>query len=141
MEEEIVQVLSDSVCYMVMGMAGSGKSTFVHQLLQQLKIKEKKSLAINLDPAVREVAYTIDYDIKKQVDYKKVMKTHKLGPNGAILTSLNLFAASHLNGLADILLDKSKDPLDIVVDTPGQLEVFTWSASGQIICDVISKPP
>ncbi len=30
MEEEVVQVLSESVCYMVMGMAGSGKSTFVH---------------------------------------------------------------------------------------------------------------
>jgi hypothetical protein len=39
------------------------------------------------------VAYSIDYDIKKKVNYKNVMKDHKLGPNGAILTSLNLFAA------------------------------------------------
>lgn len=53
-----------------MGMAGSGKSTFVNQLIHQIKNKNRKCLAINLDPAVREVAYSIDYDIKKQVDYK-----------------------------------------------------------------------
>jgi GTPase SAR1 family protein len=31
-------------------------------------------------------------DIRDTVKYKEVMRQHNLGPNGAIMTSLNLFA-------------------------------------------------
>lgn len=31
-------------------------------------------------------------DIRDTVNYKKVMQVYNLGPNGAIVTSLNLFA-------------------------------------------------
>lgn len=34
---------------------------------------------INLDPAVYNLPYTPDIDIRKTVDYKKTMKEHKLG--------------------------------------------------------------
>lgn len=47
---------------------------------------------INLDPAVQEVPYNVNIDISDTVNYKKVMKEYNLGPNGAIMTSLNLFA-------------------------------------------------
>ena len=53
----------------------------------------KRAYNINLDPAVLEVAYPCNIDIRDSVKYKKVMKTYSLGPNGAILTCLNLFAA------------------------------------------------
>ena len=33
-------------------------------------------------------------DIRDTVNYKEVMKKYKLGPNGGIVTSLNLFATS-----------------------------------------------
>ena len=33
-------------------------------------------------------------DIRDTVNYKSVMKQYELGPNGAIITSLNLFATS-----------------------------------------------
>ena len=47
---------------------------------------------VNLDPAVREVPYPTNIDIRDSVNYKEVMKQYKLGPNGGIVTSLNLFA-------------------------------------------------
>ena len=47
---------------------------------------------VNLDPATLNVSYDASIDIRDTVDYKQVMKQHKLGPNGAIMTSLNLFA-------------------------------------------------
>ena len=51
------------------------------------------SYYINLDPAVRgDTPFAANIDIRDTVDYKEVMKQYGLGPNGAILTSLNLFA-------------------------------------------------
>lgn len=47
---------------------------------------------INLDPAVRNVPFDSNIDIRDSVNYKEVMKQYNLGPNGGILTSLNLFA-------------------------------------------------
>ena len=76
-----------------MGMAGSGKTTFVHRLISYLSQHGKRPYTMNLDPAVLEVAYPCNIDIRDSVKYKKVMKSYSLGPNGAILTCLNLFAA------------------------------------------------
>lgn len=74
-------------------MAGSGKTTFVHRLISYMSQHGKKTYNMNLDPAVLEVQYPCNIDIRDSVKYKKVMKSYSLGPNGAILTCLNLFAA------------------------------------------------
>ena len=47
---------------------------------------------MNLDPAVMTLPYGANIDIRDTVRYKEVMKQFNLGPNGGILTSLNLFA-------------------------------------------------
>lgn len=47
---------------------------------------------MNLDPAVKSVPFGANIDIRDTVDYKEVMRQYQLGPNGAIMTSLNLFA-------------------------------------------------
>ncbi len=46
----------------------------------------------NLDPACYEVPYPANIDIRDTVNYKEVMKQYGLGPNGGIVTALNLFA-------------------------------------------------
>ena len=51
-----------------------------------------KSYYVNLDPAVKSVPFAANIDIRDTVNYKEVMKQYELGPNGAIMTSLNLFA-------------------------------------------------
>jgi len=92
---------------------------------------------VNLDPAVRSVSYPVNVDIRDTVNYKEVMKHFGLGPNGGIMTSLNLFATKFDQVLE--LLDKRAPDLDyVLIDTPGQIEVFNWSASGQIICDALA---
>lgn len=53
---------------------------------------KKPPYVINLDPAVHEVPYPANIDIRDTVNYKEVMKQFSLGPNGGIITSLNLFA-------------------------------------------------
>jgi hypothetical protein len=48
---------------------------------------------MNFDPAVTFLPYTPNVDIRRKVDYKKLMKESNLGPNGAITTALNLYCA------------------------------------------------
>jgi GTPase Era involved in 16S rRNA processing len=68
------------------------------------------------------------------------MQQHRLGPNGAIMTSLNLFCTKFDQVIG--ILEKRADsdtPMDyILVDTPGQIESFTWSASGSIISEALA---
>lgn len=65
------------------------------------------------------------------------MKQYKLGPNGGIVTALNLFCTKFDKVIQ--LIDKSKDAHELcVLDTPGQIEVFTWSASGVIITKALA---
>ena len=63
--------------------------------------------------------------------------TSQLGPNGGIITSLNLFATKFDQVLN--LIDRRSDQVDhVIFDTPGQIEVFTWSASGNIITEALA---
>ena len=120
----------------VLGMAGSGKTTFVQKLEEEIANKDQESYIINLDPAVMDTLYEPNLDIRDTVKYKEVMVSNNLGPNGAILTCLNLFS-TNIDKVISIL--ENKTDLDfIVTDTPGQLEVFSWSASGKLISDSFS---
>ena len=68
----------------------------------------KKTYNINLDPAVLNVKFPANIDIRDSVKYKAVMKEYKLGPNGAILTSLNIFAAQ-FDQVVKLIDEKSAD--------------------------------
>lgn len=128
--------------------------------------------AINLDPAAKYIPFQSSIDIRDTVDYLEVMRQHKLGPNGAILTCLNLFATKfdQVMGIlekrafdqedtnkigdkestkdaanSDATKPNSKESKDkkpsldyILVDTPGQIEAFTWSASGSIVTSALA---
>ena len=76
----------------VIGMAGSGKTTLMQRLNADLHEARLPYYLINLDPAVLETPFGANIDIRDTVNYKEVMKQYKLGPNGGILTALNLFA-------------------------------------------------
>lgn len=96
------------------------------------------------------------------------MKQFNLGPNGGILTSLNLFSTKidQVIGLlekrttapepvpapeqstVEFMTGKGKSPAPasqhrqvkhILVDTPGQIEVFVWSASGEILLSSLAS--
>ncbi|KPI42928.1 GPN-loop GTPase 1 [Cyphellophora attinorum] len=143
------------VAVVCVGMAGSGKTTFMQRINNYLHLQKTKPYVLNLDPAVLKVPFQPNIDIRDSINYKEVMKQYNLGPNGGILTSLNLFATKIDQIIA--LLEKRANPpppdasstkpvattapppKHILVDTPGQIEVFVWSASGSILLESLAS--
>lgn len=119
------------------GMAGSGKTTFVQRLNSHLHQKKSAPYVINLDPAVLKVPFGCNIDIRDSINYKKVMENYNLGPNGAIVTSLNLFSTK-IDQVLSIVKKRSENFKHCIVDTPGQIECFVWSASGSIITEAFA---
>jgi GTPase SAR1 family protein len=142
------------VAIVCVGMAGSGKTTFMQRINAHLHAQSTPPYVVNLDPAVHKVPFQANIDIRDSVNYKEVMRQYKLGPNGGILTSLNLFATK-VDQVVELLEKRTAPPPPppepdaeggggssssaakrighILVDTPGQIEVFVWSASGDIL--------
>ncbi|KAF4122272.1 uncharacterized protein GMORB2_7264 [Geosmithia morbida] len=129
------------------GMAGSGKTTFMRRINSYLHSQQKPPYVINLDPAVLTVPFDSNIDIRDSVNYEEVMRQYNLGPNGGILTSLNLFATK-VDQIVGLLEKRARpDPEqpdrqvieNILVDTPGQIEVFVWSASGTILLESLAS--
>jgi GTPase SAR1 family protein len=166
----------EATAVVCIGMAGSGKTTFMQRINSYLHSKRTPPYVVNLDPAVRTVPFESNIDIRESIDYKEVMKQYNLGPNGGILTSLNLFAtkvdqimgilekrcgvapyqspnanqteaapsATSSTPSAASATDSTSNPTSspinhILLDTPGQIEVFVWSASGQILLSSLAS--
>ncbi|EDV29241.1 uncharacterized protein TRIADDRAFT_19709 [Trichoplax adhaerens] len=127
-----------ATCLICLGMAGSGKTTFVQRVNAYLHSRQTPPYIVNLDPAVHEVPFPANIDIRDTVKYKEVMKQYGLGPNGGIVTSLNLFA-TRFDQAIKFIEKKQHDYKYVLFDTPGQIEVFTWSASGSIITDSLAS--
>jgi GTPase SAR1 family protein len=155
--------LKQPVCLLMVGMAGSGKTTLMQRLCSEMNQRQLQSYVVNLDPATARVPYPANIDIRDTVDYKKIMSQYHLGPNGAILTALNLFttkfgqvldlidrrcATTAIQREGQATKEEEEEELEgdeeeqgsdeskldyVLIDTPGQIEIFTWSASGQII--------
>jgi hypothetical protein len=112
-----------------------------------LHSKREPPYVINLDPAVLKLPFDSNIDIRDSLNYKEVMREYNLGPNGGILTSLNIFATK-IDQVMTILekrtslgsgAPETKPIRNIIVDTPGQIEVFVWSASGSILLDSLAS--
>lgn len=124
-------------CIICLGMAGSGKTTFVQRLTSHLHSVGSVPYVVNLDPAVHSLPYSANIDIRDTVKYKEVMRQYSLGPNGAIVTSLNLFATRFDQVIR--FIEQQQQCRYVLFDTPGQIEVFTWSASGAIISESLAS--
>lgn len=82
--------------------------------------------------------FLCETDVRDTINYKEVMKQYGLGPNGAIVTSLNLFATK-FDQVISLIAKASEKHKFCIIDTPGQIEVFTWSASGNIITETLAS--
>lgn len=57
-----------------LGLAGSGKTTFIQRMNSYLHSENKPPYIINLDPAVSHLPFDANIDIRDTVNYEEVMK-------------------------------------------------------------------
>ena len=111
----------------VIGTAGSGKSTLTSRILQYYEKNSAFASVLNLDPGVESLPYTPDVDVRDYVDIVALMKQYDLGPNGSMIMASDLIASK----IDQIENQVSKvNPDYLIVDTPGQMELFAYRASG-----------
>ncbi|KAI9862529.1 MAG: ATP binding protein [Trichoglossum hirsutum] len=108
---------------LVMGPAGSGKTTFCTALIQYLRNNKRSCFYVNLDPAAEEFAYEPDLDIKDLISLEDVMEDVGLGPNGGLVYCFE-FLLENLDFLTEALDPLTEEYL-IIFDMPGQIELYT----------------
>lgn len=114
----------------ITGTAGSGKSLLTSRLDQWYKARDNLSITLNLDPAVENLPYNPDIDIRDYIDINELKERYSLGPNGSIIMAYDLVATKI--GEMQIEIDRLS-PDYLLVDTPGQIELFSYRSSGPYI--------
>ncbi len=88
-----------------------------------------------MDPAAEVIPYPPDIDVREYIDARKVMKEYNLGPNGALIVAVDMLVN---------YIDKIKEELDsikpnyVIIDSPGQLELFAFRQSGPLVLDQLT---
>lgn len=114
----------------VVGMAGSGKSSLTAAYSEWLRTNDQDVLVANLDPGATALPYNPDIDARKYVDIQKLMEEYQLGPNGALIMASDLIA-DNLEDMRDEI--EAANPDILLVDTPGQIELFAFREGGRFI--------
>jgi hypothetical protein len=114
------------------GTAGAGKTTLTAAFQNWMHDNGYDAITMNLDPGADKLPYVPDVDIRDWVKLDDVMVEYSLGPNGAQVVAADLLALN---------MDKVMEPAEklesdyMLVDTPGQLELFAYRQSGNIIVE------
>lgn len=114
----------------VTGTAGSGKSLLTGALKNWYVNRGEDAIAVNLDPGVVELPYDPDVDIRDRVQLQTVMEDYGLGPNGALILAADMVATKLTEIQDDVDSFKAET---VIVDTPGQTELFAFRESGEYI--------
>jgi len=119
-----------------LGTAGSGKSSMASAARNWFSERGTNVITANLDPGAERLPYVPDVDVREYVRLDEVMDRYGLGPNGAIIVSADLVAEDFGDILKEI---EEYSPDYLMVDTPGQLELFVFRASGSYIVKALGK--
>ena len=124
---------------LIIGPPGSGKTTYIKSIKEFYSQCGRKTISINLDPANDNKISSFDIDIRNLISLEEVEKKLKLGPNGSFLYCIN-FLNDNISWLEEqINQEKYKDYFYYLIDTPGQIEIFTISPEFKNICDYLTN--
>src|SRR5512136_1596785 len=118
------------------GTAGSGKSTMVYAFQTWMNSQGLDCVTVNLDPGAESLSYAPDVDVKDWVDLGKIIEEQGLGPNGAQVAAADLLALN-AKEIAEVL--ETYQTSYFLIDTPGQIELFTFRSSGPAIIDAFGR--
>ena len=111
----------------VTGTAGAGKSLLTSKIKEYYTKNATFPATLNLDPGVGSLPYSPDIDVRDYVDVNTLMEEYELGSNGSLIMANDLIATKidEIQKEADTI-----NPDYLLVDTPGQMELFAYRQSG-----------
>ncbi len=120
----------------MLGTAGSGKTVLTRTLLDWFNEKKLNVATLNLDAGVRRLPYNPDIDVRDIVNIDYLTDKLELGPNGAMIASMDLIATKidHIQSEIEYI-----EPEYLLIDTPGQIELFAYRSSGRLISSVLAE--
>lgn len=107
----------------IIGPAGSGKSTYCALIQSHSKLLKRNIHVINLDPAAEKFDYEPTVDIRELINTDDVMEFTKLGPNGGLIYSMN-YLIENIEWLEEKIGNLGVDDY-VLFDCPGQIELYT----------------
>jgi GTPase SAR1 family protein len=107
---------------LVMGPAGSGKSTYCSLIQQHCDAIKRPAHVVNLDPAAEVFDYPCAIDIRELISLDDVMEELGYGPNGGLVYCME-YLVENMDWLEDKIQDFSDDYL--IFDCPGQVELYS----------------
>ncbi|CAJ0597384.1 unnamed protein product [Cylicocyclus nassatus] len=109
---------------LVMGPAGSGKSTYCSVIYNHCLSIGRQVHVVNLDPAAESFNYPATADVRALISVDDVMEDEELalGPNGALVFCME-YLVQNMEWLHDELCEGEDDYF--VFDCPGQIELYS----------------
>lgn len=108
---------------LVMGSAGTGKSTYCKALQDHCAASGRSVRVINLDPAAETFKYSCSVDIRELISVDDVMTEMGFGPNGALIFCME-YLIDNETWLQEALESFLEDDY-ILLDCPGQVELYS----------------
>lgn len=122
--------MKEEIFVYLIGTAGSGKSTLTYNFQRWMGLRGLDAITVNLDPGAENLPYEPDVDVRDWISLKEIMESYGLGPNGAQIACADMLALN---------TDDIKKSIDsfktdyVLMDTPGQLELFVFREAGKYI--------
>ena len=117
------------------GTAGCGKSTLTNAFQLWLNNQGYDAITVNLDPGAESLLYAPDVDVRDWVKLGEIMAEHGLGPNGAQIAAADMMALN-VKEISQVI--EGFDTDYVLIDTPGQIELFTFRQSSKVILEELS---
>ncbi|MCS7143663.1 MAG: ATP/GTP-binding protein [Archaeoglobaceae archaeon] len=118
------------------GIAGSGKTHLTKAFSNWLDSRGVDHMTVNFDPGADFVPYSADVDVRDWFTLEDVMHKYSIGPNSAQIVCSDLLVT---------VVDEVKYEIDlsnpsfVLIDTPGQMEIFMLRESSRVIIEALGK--
>ncbi|EQC33599.1 GPN-loop GTPase [Saprolegnia diclina VS20] len=119
-------------CQIVMGPAGTGKSTYCKNMHEHCATTGRMTYVVNLDPAAETFDYPVAFDIRDLISLEDVMEELGYGPNGGLVYCME-YLIQNLDWLQDLLVEYSDDDY-FIFDCPGQIELYSHLPVMKSLC-------
>lgn len=122
----------------VLGPAGSGKSTYCSSIVRHAEDARKTIEVVNLDPAAEYFDYEPLADIRELIHVDDAMQDEDMhfGPNGGLVFCME-YLLENLDWLEEQLGESDDDY--ILFDCPGQIELYTHMTVIRQLAEVLTQ--